>query len=194
MAAMTMAASAGCGIEKEQADQNGERGGKRVEVCSALSCDRAHGYRRDQAGRGVGSDDELARRAEHRVGEQCGDDGIETHDRRHADDIGIGHAFGHHHRPKRDPRQKIGRQAVASIGRQPIEDRQQSVSRRGEASRDIRHGPIGGAGSQKAVRASNAGIRWQIKFDSTLAVLRSREPGASDLASAQGRLRARILS
>jgi hypothetical protein len=31
--------------EKEQADQNGERGGKRVEVCSALSCDRAHGYR-----------------------------------------------------------------------------------------------------------------------------------------------------
>jgi hypothetical protein len=50
--------------KEENADQDSEGGGERIKFRSTLGCDGANGHRRDQASSGVGSDDELTRRAE----------------------------------------------------------------------------------------------------------------------------------
>ena len=50
--------------------------------------------------------------------------------RRNADDAGIGHALGHHDRPDGEAGQEVRHCPVATIGRQPMEDRQQALGDR----------------------------------------------------------------
>ena len=66
---------------KKRTDQNGEGGGERIELGRALRRDGAHGQGGDQAGGGVRTDDQQARGAEQRVGNQRRNDGVEPHDR-----------------------------------------------------------------------------------------------------------------
>ena len=123
--------------QEEGADQDREGGGERIEVRRALRRDGAHGQRGDQAGRGVRADDQQARGAEQRVGDQRRDDGVEPHDRRHADDAGIGHALRHHDRPDGEAGQNVRQQPLAPVGGKPAEDGQQPLCDGGRAGRDI---------------------------------------------------------
>ena len=125
--------------QEEGADQDGKGGGERIELRTALRRDGAHGQRGDQAGGGVRADDEQARGAEQRVGDQRRDDRVESHDGRHADDAGIGHALRYHDRPDGEAGQDVRQQPVAPVGGKPAEDRQQPLCDGGRASRD-RHG------------------------------------------------------
>ena len=113
--------------QEEDSDEDGERGGQRVEVGGALRRDGAHRQRRDQPGGGVGSDHQQARCAEQGIGDERRDDGVEAHDRRDADDAGIGHALGDHDRPDREAGQQIRHCPIPAIGRQPAEDGQQAL-------------------------------------------------------------------
>ena len=108
-------------------------------MCSTLRYDGSHGQRRDQAGGSVRSDDEHTRGAEQRVSNQWWDDCVESHDGRYADDGGIGHALGHHHRPDGEGRHGIRQQPIAPVGRKPAEDGQQPLCDREGWNRD-RHG------------------------------------------------------
>ena len=110
--------------QEEGADQDREGGGERIEVRRALRRDGAHGQRGDQAGGGVRADDEQARGAEERVGNQRRDDGVEPRDGWHADDAGIGHALRYHDRPDGEAGQKVRHQPFAPVGGKPAEDGQ----------------------------------------------------------------------
>src|SRR5271169_5976709 len=63
--------------QEKGADQDCEGGSERIELRSSLYRDGPHGQRGDQASRGVRPDDQQARGAEHRVGNQWWDDRIE---------------------------------------------------------------------------------------------------------------------
>src|SRR5262249_23061346 len=71
-----------------------------------------------------------------RVDNQWWDDRVESHDRRHADDPGIGHSLRHDNRPYCEAGQDIRHQPIAPVGREPIEDGQQLLCDRGKTGRD----------------------------------------------------------
>ena len=110
--------------QEEGADQNREGGGERIEVGRTLRHEGTHGQRGDQAGGSVRTDDEQARTAEERVGNQRRDDGVKPCDGWHADNAGIGHAFRYHDRPDGEAGQKIRCQPFAPVGGKPDEDGQ----------------------------------------------------------------------
>ena len=142
--------------QEEGADQDREGGGERIELRSSLRRDGAHGQRGDQAGRGVRADDQQARGAEQRVGNQRRDDRVEPHDRRHPDDAGIGHALRHHDRPDREAGQDIRQQPLAPVGGKPAEDGQQPPCDGGCALRSVICGLPRTAAEAAVQRAADA--------------------------------------
>jgi len=97
--------------------------------------------------------------AEQRVGNQWRNDCVESHDRRHADDAGIGHALWHHDRPDREAGQDIRQQPVASIAAKPAENGQQPLRDGGRASPD-RHGPDHSRGQRR--RSASSGVTRRV--------------------------------
>jgi hypothetical protein len=125
-----------CAEEQEKdTDQDCEGGSERIEVCRALYRDGAHSQRGDQPCRSVRADDQQARGAEQRVGNQWRDESVEAHDRRHPDDAGISHALRYHDRPDREAGQDIRQQPVAPVARKPPENGQEPLYDGGGTSR-----------------------------------------------------------
>ena len=110
-----------------RSDAVGDRGGN-----------ERRGHRRRDQGRGRrrGLDHQVPRRAEQRVQQERGQQGVKTGLRRQPGDPGIGHGFGHHETPQRQAGDDVGGQPRALIRRQPVNDRKEPGQEARLRSRD----------------------------------------------------------
>src|ERR1700757_996041 len=85
---------------------------------------------------------------------------VEAHDRRHTDNTGVSHALGHHDCPECDAGKNVRQQPFASIARNPIEDRHQSMSHRFNVG--VCHSPTRRASTTKSMHLARTEILIEI--------------------------------